>query len=49
MGPLSYQNNSGKIEARASGFPQMTKSGNKMVFAWTDDISKSVKTASLTL
>ena len=36
-------------ESRSSGFPQMTKSGNTMIFAWTDDISKAVKIASLAL
>jgi hypothetical protein len=36
-------------EARASGFPQMTKSGNMMVVAWTDDVSKAVRTARLHL
>lgn len=36
-------------EWRSSGFPQMTKSGNTMIFAWTDDISKAVKIASLAL
>ncbi len=34
---------------RSSGFPQMTKSGNTLIFAWTDDREKSIKTASLTL
>lgn len=36
-------------EARSSGFPQMTKSGNKLFFAWTDDKDKSVKVARLNL
>lgn len=36
-------------DARSSGFPQMTKAGNKLVFAWTDDKVKSVKTASVLL
>lgn len=35
-------------ESRSSGFPQMTKSGNELIFAWTDDAEKKVKTASLT-
>jgi len=34
-------------EARSSGFPQMTKSGNKLIFAWTDDKEKIIKTASV--
>lgn len=36
-------------EGRSSGFPQMTKSGNTLIFAWTDDKEKSIKTASLSL
>lgn len=36
-------------DSRSSGFPQMTKSGNKLVFAWTDDQEKTVKVASLSL
>lgn len=36
-------------DARSSGFPQMTKSGNKLIFAWTDDKDKNIKTASLSL
>ena len=34
-------------EARSSGFPQMTKSGNQLIFAWTDDKEKSIKVAKL--
>lgn len=34
-------------ESRSSGFPQMTKSGNELIFAWTDDRDKVVKVASL--
>lgn len=34
-------------EARASGFPQMTKSGNRLIFAWTDNKEKTIKTAVL--
>ncbi|HEY5744624.1 MAG TPA: exo-alpha-sialidase [Chryseolinea sp.] len=34
-------------EARSSGFPQMTKSGNELFFAWTDDKDKIVKVARL--
>ena len=36
-------------EARSSGFPQMTRSGNKIFFAWTDDKAKAIKTASISL
>ncbi len=36
-------------ESRSSGFPQMTKSGNKLIFAWTDDAEKQVKVASVKL
>lgn len=36
-------------ESRSSGFPQMTKSGNKLIFAWTDSKEKSIKLASLAL
>jgi hypothetical protein len=36
-------------EARSSGFPQMTKSGNKIVFAWSDDKTKAIKLAILSL
>lgn len=32
-------------DARSSGFPQLARSGNTLVFAWTDDKEKSVKTA----
>lgn len=34
-------------ESRSSGFPQMTPKGKDMVFAWTDDKSKRVRTAIL--
>lgn len=34
-------------DARSSGFPQMTKSGSKLIFAWTDDQEKNIKTASV--
>ena len=30
-------------DKRSSGFPQMTKSGNHLIFAWTDDKEKTVK------
>lgn len=36
-------------EARSSGFPQMTRTGNRLVFAWTDDASKRVRVASISL
>ncbi|HSR38528.1 MAG TPA: hypothetical protein VLL95_06395 [Phnomibacter sp.] len=32
---------------RAAGFPQLTKYGNKLVFAWTDLDTKQVQTALL--
>lgn len=32
-------------ESRSSGFPQMTKSGNDLVFAWTDEKEKTIKVA----
>ena len=35
-------------ESRSSGFPQMTRSGNQMIFAWTDDKEKTIKVASIT-
>lgn len=34
-------------ESRSSGFPQMTRSDNSMIFAWTDDKKKTIKLASL--
>lgn len=36
-------------DARSSGFPQMTKSGSKLIFAWTDNKEKNIKTASVPL
>ena len=36
-------------ESRASGFPQMTRSGNNLFFAWTDSKEKTIKAASLPL
>ena len=36
-------------ESRSSGFPQMTKSGNQLIFAWTDDKEKNIKVASIRL
>jgi hypothetical protein len=34
-------------ESRPSGFPQMTRSGNRLIFAWTDAQEKKIKLASL--
>jgi len=34
-------------ESRSSGFPQMTKSGNKIYFAWTDNKEKVIRVAYL--
>ena len=36
-------------ESRSGGFPQMTKSGNGIVFAWSDTKEKTIKTANLML
>jgi hypothetical protein len=36
-------------ESRSSGFPQMTKSGSNLIFAWTDDKQKTIKVAKLSL
>ena len=36
-------------ESRSSGFPQMTKSGNQIIFAWTDDRENKIKVAALSL
>ena len=36
-------------DKRSSGFPQMTKAGNKLFFAWTDDKAKTIRTAGLPL
>ena len=36
-------------DSRASGFPQMTRSGKRLIFAWTDDKEKTIKVASLAL
>ncbi|MEO7922203.1 MAG: sialidase family protein [Chitinophagaceae bacterium] len=36
-------------ESRSSGFPQMTKSGRRLIFAWTDDKQKTIRIASLSL
>jgi hypothetical protein len=35
--------------SRASGFPQMTRAGSRLIFAWTDVGTKSVKTAAADL
>lgn len=34
-------------ESRSSGFPQMEKAGNELIFAWTDDKKKTIRLASL--
>ncbi len=34
---------------RSGGFPQMTKAGNKLIFAWTDNKAKTIRLASLSL
>lgn len=36
-------------ESRSSGFPQMTKAGNNIFFAWTDDKLKNIRTGKLSL
>lgn len=36
-------------QSRSSGFPQMTKSGNSVLFAWTDEKMKKISTAKLAL
>ncbi|HEX5653854.1 MAG TPA: sialidase family protein [Chitinophagaceae bacterium] len=36
-------------ESRSSGFPQMTKSGNAIIFAWTDTKEKRIKVGRLSL
>ncbi len=35
--------------ARSSGFPQMTKGGEQLLFAWTDDKEKTIKVANMSL
>jgi len=35
-------------ESRSSGFPQMTKYNNQVLFAWTDDKEKTIKVARVT-
>lgn len=34
-------------ESRSSGFPQMTKADDSMIFAWTDDKAKTIRMASI--
>lgn len=34
-------------ESRSSGFPQMVRSGDRLLFAWTDDNAKSIRIAAL--
>jgi hypothetical protein len=34
-------------ESRSSGFPQMTRSNNDLIFAWTDDKTKRIKISKL--
>ncbi|HLF45972.1 MAG TPA: sialidase family protein [Chitinophagaceae bacterium] len=36
-------------ESRSSGFPQMTRAGDKLIFAWTDAIKKTINVSSLAL
>jgi hypothetical protein len=36
-------------DKRSSGFPQMTLMNDKLIFAWTDDKSRSIKVASMDL
>lgn len=36
-------------DKRSSGFPQMTKAGDKVFFAWTDDKAKTIRVASINL
>lgn len=36
-------------DKRSSGFPQMTRSGNRLIFAWTDDKDKTVKVGMIAL
>ena len=40
---------SSSSESRSGGFPQMTKSGKDIVFAWTDVKNKNIKLAKLVL
>jgi hypothetical protein len=36
-------------EARSSGFPQMTKQGNNIIFAWTDNKAKTIRVGVISL
>ncbi|TWI80363.1 BNR repeat protein [Lacibacter cauensis] len=36
-------------DARSSSFPQMTKAGDQLIFAWTDSKAKTIKLAALQL
>ena len=36
-------------DKRSSGFPQMTKTGDKIIFAWTDDKAKMIRIAEMNL
>jgi hypothetical protein len=36
-------------ESRSSGFPQMTRWGDQLLFAWTDDQAKTIRTATVGL
>jgi hypothetical protein len=36
-------------DKRSSGFPQLTKTKNKLLFAWTDDKAKTIRLASIDL
>lgn len=40
---------SASSEARSSGFPQVTKSGHRLIVAWTDNQQKSIRTAIINL
>jgi hypothetical protein len=44
--PWEIANSSG---ARSSGFPQMTRARDQLLFAWTDDEEKTIKTASMSI
>lgn len=36
-------------DARSSGFPQMTKNGDRLIFAWTDNKAKTIKLSGMDL
>jgi len=44
--PIEVANSS---SARSSGFPQMTKTGEKLIFAWTNDQEKNIKISSISI